>query len=45
MLKLVMKRGKREVLIGLFPNRYRVDWTICHLDWTSGWKPVVSLEN
>lgn len=41
MYQLEMKRGKRLVLIGLFPNKYRVQWAVCHLEWDGSWKPVI----
>ncbi len=39
--RLTMKRGRREVVIGEFPNMYRVDLIICLLDWDGSWKPII----
>ena len=39
--RLTMKRGKRMVVIGEFPNLYRVDLIVCLLDWDESWKPII----
>lgn len=39
--RLTMERGKRSVVIGEFPNMYRVDLIVCLLDWDGSWKPII----
>lgn len=40
-VKLAMKRGRRLVLIGLFPSIYRAEVVADALGWDSSWKPVI----
>jgi len=40
--RLSMRRGKRTVLIGEFPNRYRANQISVILEWDGSWKPVVA---
>lgn len=44
MYKLIMKRGKRQVLIGFFPSRYRAETISVILEWNGSWKPIITKE-
>jgi len=39
--RLYMKRGKRAVLIGEFPNRNRAGQISVILEWDGSWKPLI----
>ena len=38
--RLTMKRGKRQVVIGEFPNKNRAELVFCLLEWDGSWKPI-----
>ena len=42
MWRLTMLRGRRQVLIGLFPSSYRAKWAADALEWDGSWKPVIT---
>lgn len=39
-IRLIMKRGKREVVIGDFPSQYRAEMVFERLEWSYSWKPT-----
>lgn len=41
---LTMKNGKKSVFIGLFPSRSRAKLIECSLDWSSRWKPTITIQ-
>jgi hypothetical protein len=40
MVALQMKRGKRRVFIGLFPDLYRAEVVAARLEWNGDWSPI-----
>jgi hypothetical protein len=38
---LYMVRGKRTVLIGTFPNRYRASSVAASLEWNRSWSATI----
>jgi hypothetical protein len=42
MYSLTMKRGKRDVFIGLMANKERADSIASNLEWTEGWKQIIA---
>ena len=43
MYRLIMIRGKRQVLIGFFPNRNRAETISVILEWDGSWKPKIDI--
>ena len=39
--RLIMKRGKREVVIGDFPSLYRAEAVYGSMTWSASWKPLI----
>lgn len=42
MFRVDMKRGKRSVFLGYFPNEYRARTVITRLDWSPDWKGQIN---
>ena len=39
-IALYMVRGRRKVIIGHFPSKYRAYAVYANLGWSSNWKPI-----